>query len=65
MSPALHSFQTNWLGCVEELMSLDLGFGTLDSQFQDIEIFNDKPDPVDLSPAHVEGMMHGTKIILL
>lgn len=38
------------MGAVEELMSLDLGFGTTDPMNKDIEIFNDEEDPVDFGP---------------
>ncbi|KAK1376568.1 hypothetical protein POM88_032761 [Heracleum sosnowskyi] len=41
---------TRPIGVVEDLMSLDLGFGQLDPKFRDIEIYNDKEDPVDFGP---------------
>lgn len=47
------------IGCVKELMSLDLGFRTIAPQCQEVKIFNDELDPVDFGPAHAEGMMHG------
>lgn len=46
------------IGCVEELMSLDLGFGPLAPQFQDVEIYNDEPVPADFGPTHVGGITH-------
>lgn len=42
------------VGAVEELMSLDLGLGTTDPMYKDIEIYNDEEDHVDfgLRPYH-------------
>lgn len=49
------------VGSVEELLSLDLGFGHVAPQFQDIEIENDEEDPVNFGPATLsgEGNIHG------
>lgn len=47
------------IGKVEELLSLDLGFGPLVSQFHDIEIYNDEAYPVNFGLANVDGIMNG------
>lgn len=41
---------TRPIGAVEELMSLDLGFGHTDSMYKDVEIYRDEEDPVDFGP---------------
>lgn len=43
------------VGAVEELLSLDLGFGHIAPQYQDIEIQYDEEDPVDFGPAILGG----------
>lgn len=47
------------IGQVEELLSLDLGFGPLTPHFHDIEIYNDEPDPVSFGVANVDIVMNG------
>lgn len=49
------------IGAVEELMSLDLGFGHTDPVFKDVEIFSDEEDPVDFGPNFIPppGFAHG------
>lgn len=46
------------IGCVEELLSLDLGFGPTAPQYQDIEIYEDEPDPVNFGSANVDLVMN-------
>ncbi|KAK1367096.1 hypothetical protein POM88_042657 [Heracleum sosnowskyi] len=43
------------IGVVEDLMSLDLGFGHIAPQYQDIEIPSDEEDPVDFGPPNLTG----------
>lgn len=52
---------TRPVGALEELLSLDLGFGHVAPEFQVIEILPDEEDPVDFGPAHLtgEGIIHG------
>lgn len=47
------------IGRVEELLSLDLGFGPLAPQFHDIEIYNDEPEPVNFGLASIDGVTNG------
>lgn len=47
------------IGQVEELLSLDLGFGPLAPQFHDIEIYNDEADQANVGLANVDGVMNG------
>lgn len=48
------------VGAVEELLSLDLGFGHIAPQHQDVEILSDEEDPADFGPNHISaGVMHG------
>ncbi|KAK1372699.1 hypothetical protein POM88_028892 [Heracleum sosnowskyi] len=52
---------TRPIGAVEELLSIDLGFGYTAPQYQDIQVFNDEEDPVDFGHAFLpgEGVIHG------
>ncbi|KAK1368424.1 hypothetical protein POM88_034516 [Heracleum sosnowskyi] len=56
----LYTFKRH-VGAVEELLSLDLGFGTTNPLYQDVEIMSDEEDPVDFGPNLLpgEGVIHG------
>lgn len=52
---------TRPVGAIEELLSLDLGFGRINPHLQDVEIFSDEEDPVDFGPTQLQdpGTIHG------
>ncbi|KAK1367479.1 hypothetical protein POM88_043040 [Heracleum sosnowskyi] len=55
------SCQQRLVGAVEELLSLDLGFGTTNPLYQDVEILSNEEDPVDFGPTQMQGesLIHG------
>lgn len=52
---------TRPVGAIEELLSLELGFGHVAPEYRDIEILPDEEDPVDFGPNYLagEGVIHG------